>query len=272
MGQFEHNTPVVMSISNLDPTGSAGIQADIETIASLGGHCTPVITSLWARDTADLKEVVPIEASLLIEQTRAILEDMPVKAIKIGHIASIEQAEAVHSILRDYPKLAVILDPVFHSLETPQSPALQLAIESLLLPLTSVITPDLVEAQDIARQGDTVDACAMEILESGCHHVLITGAQRDQHHVVNKLYSQQGMIKSYQWQRLNLFSHGCGATLSSSIAAYLAHDLRLLDAIEQGQNFTWHTLAHSRQLGMGKRVPNRLYWANKNTPQRKKLQ
>ncbi len=266
MTHFEHNTPVVLSLSNLDPSGSAGIQADIETLASLGCHCTPIITSLWARDTAELKEIVPIEASLLIEQTRVILEDMPVKAIKIGHIGSVEIAEAIHSILRDYPNIPVVLDSVstFAGENKQSLAALNQAFQALLLPQATIATPDLVEAQNIGRQADTIDACAMEILEFGCKNLLITGTLRNQTIVENRLYNQDGHAKSYQWERLALMGHGCGATLSASIAAYLAHDLRLSDAVEQAQNFTWHTLAHSRQLGMGGRTPNRFYWADKN--------
>jgi hydroxymethylpyrimidine/phosphomethylpyrimidine kinase len=264
---FEHNTPVVLSLSNLDPSGSAGIQADIETLASLGCHCAPIITSLWARDTAELKEIVPIEASLLIEQTRVILEDMPVKLIKIGHLGSVEIAEAIHSILRDYPDIPVVLDSVsIYAGDDKQGlAALNQVFESLLLPLATIATPDLIEAQNIGRQADTIDACAMEILEFGCKNLLITGTLRNQTSVENRLYDQDGHCKTYQWERLGLMGHGCGATLSASIAAYLAHDLRLLDAVEQGQNFTWNTLAHSRQLGMGGRTPNRFYWTDKNS-------
>ena len=274
MAQFEHNTPVVMSLSNFDPSGAVGIQADIETVASLGGHCTPVITSLWAKDTAELKEMVPVEASLLIEQARVILEDMPVKVMKIGHLASVEQVEAIHSILQDYPNICVVLDPVntrWSGIEF-TSNAVNLAVESLLLPQATLITPDLVEAQSIGRQADTIDACVMEILEFGCEHVLVTGSHRNQTIIENRLYDQNGLTKQYQWERLNIHSHGCGAILSASIATYLAHDLSLLDAVEQGQRFTWHALSHSRQLGMGQCIPNRLYWADKNAPQGRKQQ
>ncbi len=269
MSHFQTNTPVVMSFSNLDPSGSAGIQADIETLASLGCHCTPVITSLWAKDTAELKEIVPVDPSLLIEQARVILEDMPVKVIKIGHLGSIENIEAIHSILSDYPNIDVVLDPVSTYSGDEERSAMVMnqmnqAMESLLLPQATIITPDLVEAQNMGRQADTIDACAMEILEMGCENLLIAGTSRNQTSIENRLYRQDGSKKSYQWERLGIVSHGSGSTLSASIAAYLAHELRMLDAVEQGQNFTWHALAHSRQLGMGQRTPNRFYWADKN--------
>lgn len=266
MTKYGCTTPVVMSFSNHDPSGSAGIQADIETTASLGCHNTPIITALCAKDTQEIKDIIPVDSSVLIEQARAILEDMPVRAVKIGFLGSVENAEAVHSILRDYPDIPVVLTPVTNMCnnELLNAPAIINAIQTLLLPLTTVATPDLVESHDLAQQADNIDACAQEILETGCEYVLISGTRRTHEHYENSLYSSQGLMKHYTHERLKLFSHGCGATLATSIAAYIAHGIRLMDAIEQGQKFTWQALADSRRLGMGMRIPNRFYWTSKN--------
>lgn len=266
MSNFYSDTPVVMTLSSHDPSGSAGIQADIETTASLGCHCTPIITALTAKDTQSLKDISPAETAMLIEQARAILEDMPVRAIKLGLMGSVENVEAVHTILRDYPDIPVVLDPVtaeFNN-ELFNAAAVVSATEALLLPLATITTPDLVEAHGLARQADTVDACAQEILESGCRYVLITGSVRTADNYENTLYGEGRLIRHYKWPRIRLISHGCGATLAASIASYLAHGLRLEDAVEQGQNFTWHALAASRRLGMGCHIPNRMHWADKN--------
>lgn len=266
MTSFDSDTPVVMSLSSHDPSGSAGIQADIETAASLGCHCTPIITALCAKDTRDLKDVVPTETGLLIEQARAILEDMPVRAIKLGLTGSVENVEAIHTILRDYPHIPVVLDPVTAEInnELFNAPAVISATQSLLLPLATIATPDLVEAHELAQQADTVDACAHEILESGCRYVLITGATRNQHHYENSFYGQGGLIRRYQWPRVKLVAHGAGATLAASVAAYLAHGIRLEEAVDQAQQFTWQALCASRRLGMGRCIPNRMHWADKN--------
>lgn len=273
MTQFDSDTPVVMSLSSHDPSGSAGIQADIETTASLGCHCTPIITALCAKDTRDLKDIVPTETGMLIEQARAILEDMPVRAIKLGLTGSVENVEAIHTILRDYPHIPVVLDPVTAECnnELFNAPAVIRATQSLLLPLATITTPDLVEAHELAHQADTVDACAREILESGCRFLLITGAARNQQHYENNFYSQSGLIRRFQWPRIKLMSHGSGATLAASIASYLAHGIRLEEAVAQGQQFTWQALSASRRLGMGRCIPNRMHWADKNTnPEKKK--
>lgn len=270
MSSTNSSTPVVMCLSANDPCGSAGIQADIETCMSLGCHCSPIVTAICAKDTRELKEVVPIDSTLLIEQARAILEDMPVAVIKLGFLGSVGNVEAVHSILRDYPNIPVILDPLtsVSDDELLDSAALLNATKTLLLPMSTLATPDLVEAHELAQQGDTINACASEILESGCQHLLITCVQRNHDTVENAFYNQQGLVKNFSWPRLKLFSHGSGATLSASIAAYLAHGLRTIDAVEEGQRFTWQALQASRQLGMGKRIPNRIFWADKKVQEK----
>ncbi|MGD8174721.1 bifunctional hydroxymethylpyrimidine kinase/phosphomethylpyrimidine kinase [Marinimicrobium sp. ARAG 43.8] len=266
MTSNSEQVPVVLALASHDPSGCTGIQADIETCASLGCHCTPVITSLCARDTCDIKDLRSVPTSFLIEQVRAILEDLPVKAVKLGFLAQTSHIEAIHTILRDYPDLPVVVEPVTQLANgsAAGAEALREAIKNLLLPLSTLATPDLVEAYELAQQADTLDACAQEILECGGGYTLITGTRRTQQHYENRLYNPQGMIRAYRWQRLSVFSHGGGATLSASISAYLAHGLRLMDAIEQGQNFTWHTLSASRRLGMGHSIPHRLFWADRN--------
>ncbi|WP_347332200.1 bifunctional hydroxymethylpyrimidine kinase/phosphomethylpyrimidine kinase [Marinimicrobium locisalis] len=266
MTSIDQQVPVVLALSTQDPSGCTGIQADIEACASLGCHCTPVVTALCARDTRSIKDLHPVPTTFLIEQVRAVLEDVPVKAIKLGFLGQINHIEAVHTILRDYPDLPVVLEPTTQLADSPPAEAESLrdALKSLLLPLCTLITPDLVEAHELAQQGDTLDACAQEILEAGSEYALISGARRTQAHYENRLYNSQGLVKKYQWERLSVLSHGGGATLSASISAYLAHGLRLMDAVEQGQNFTWHTLQVSRRLGMGHSIPNRLFWADRN--------
>lgn len=267
MTEFESTTPVMLSFSSHDPSGSSGIQADIECAASLGCHSAPIITALCAKDTCDTREILPVSPTLLIEQARAILEDMPVKAFKVGFTGSIENVEAIHTIVHDYPHIPLVLDPGAHVCGTKlvEAPGMLSAIQALLLPLATVVTPDLEEAHELAQQADTLDACAQEILESGCNYVLISGAVRTQVEYENHLYNRQGLIKTYRRQRLDIPAAGIGATLAASIACYLGHGLRTEEAILQGQNFTWHSLASSRRLGMGKYIPNRFFWADKNS-------
>ncbi len=263
---FETLTPVIMSLSCHDPSGSSGIQADIETAASLGCHCATVITTLCANDTRDSKDVIPLDSALIIEQSRAILEDMQVKAIKLGFLGSVANVEAIHTILHDYPHIPVILNPVTSicNAESRNAQSVIQATQTLLLPLATIATTDLVEAHDLAQQADNIHACAQEILDSGCAHLLISGAKRNHTAYENYFYDQHGLIRTFTWERLQLFSHGCGATLAASLACYIAHGLLISEAVTQAQQFTWNALAASRRLGMGTRIPNRFFWVNKS--------
>src|SRR3569832_2386024 len=95
--------PVVITFAGSDPTGGAGLQADIEALASMGCHAAPIITAVTVQDTENVKGYSAVDANLVIEQARAVLEDMSVSAFKIGMLGSVENVEAVHTLLTDYP-------------------------------------------------------------------------------------------------------------------------------------------------------------------------
>ncbi len=254
--------PIVMCFSGLDSTGGAGIQADIETIISMGSHPAPVITALTVQDSVSLSRYQATD-SIIIEQARAILEDMPVKTIKIGMLASIEHMENIHSLLIDYPDIPVILDPVLRAggggemIEDEGEDALC----ELLLPLTNILTPNAEEARRLAPAADNLDACAQEIMDYGCEMVLITGADEASTNVENRLYSGNRLQEIFSWERLPHSYHGSGCTLSACIAALLAHGLEPFSAINEAQEYTWESLKHGWRPGMGQYLPNRLFWA-----------
>jgi hydroxymethylpyrimidine/phosphomethylpyrimidine kinase len=114
-----------------------------------------------------------------------------------------------------------------------------------------------------------VDACAHEILDSGCQYVLISDNLGRGQKLCNNLYSDHRLVKRYEWPRINTPCHGSGATLASSIASYLAHGLSIMDAVEQGQKFTWQSLNQARRLGMGKYIPDRFHWLRDVIPSQK---
>lgn len=255
--------PIVMVFSGLDPSGGAGIQADIETLASIGCHCTPVVTALTAQDTVSVKDAFAIDSTYLIEQARAVLEDMPVSVFKLGMLGSVENVEAIHTLLMDYPNIPVVLDPVIQAgggglLATDE---IIKAMTTLLLPMATVITPNTIEATRFATSADTLDACAQALMDMGCSYVFITGSHANTTDVVNTLYHNRALLKSYQWPRLPNMYHGSGCTLATSIAGFIACGLPLEDAIQQGQKYTWDSLNHGQRLGMGQLIPNRFYWA-----------
>jgi hydroxymethylpyrimidine/phosphomethylpyrimidine kinase len=188
---------------------------------------------------------------------------MPVDAIKIGMLASHEIVEAVHSILVDYPDIPVILDPVMASGggNTLMEDEMQDALLTLLLPQTTILTPNSLEARRLAPDSDTLDACAMSLLDHGCRYVLITGTHENTQQVHNTLYGNNRKLETYSWDRLEGSYHGSGCTLASAIAALIAQGQEPLTALFEAQNFTWQSLQHGYQLGMGQKLPNRLFWA-----------
>jgi len=255
--------PVVMTLSGNDPTGGAGIQADIETLASMGCHAAPVITTLTVQDTQDIKSYATIETDMLIQQARAVLEDMAIDAFKIGLLGSVEAVEAIHAILTDYPDIPVILDPVLISgggSNLADDDIIE-AMANLLFPLTTLITPNSTEARLLAPEADTLDACAQVLQELGCEYVLITGTHENSREVINRLYGDQKLLESYHWERLPDSYHGSGCTLASAIAGLLANGLDMQTAVNEGQEYTWESLRQGYRLGMGQLVPNRLFWA-----------
>ncbi len=264
MTQQASTVPVVITMSGNDPSGGAGIQADIEALASHGCHAAPVITAITIQDTRDVKGYAPLDAELVIEQARTVLEDMPVAAIKIGLLGSAEIAEAIHSILQDYPDIPVVLDPVLASgngTTLTDDDVLQ-AMETLLLPHTTVLTPNGPEARTLAPEADNLEACGMALLDKGCEFVLITGAHENTPDVVrNTLYGNRRILETFTWERLQGSYHGSGCTLASSIAGLLAQGLEPFTAIHEAQEYTWETLRHGYRIGMGQHLPNRLFWA-----------
>lgn len=256
--------PVVLCFSGHDATGGAGITADIEAISSQGCHPCTVITCLTVQDTVDVSSLIPVGDDIVIQSARAVLEDMPVAAFKLGLMGSVEVVEAVHSILYDYPDVPVVFDPVLASgagTELADRDVID-AIQSLLLPLSDVLTPNVLEAAMLVPEADTPAAMASGLIDRGCDHVLMTGTHDDNHHVINRLYHNHREIDAFEWPRLPHDYHGSGCTLAATLSALLGLGLDPLSAAREAQHFTWHSLSHAHRLGMGQLIPNRLFWVD----------
>ena len=152
------------------------------------------------------------------------------------------------------------LKPVFVSNRTAEMQDLSEAINALLLPLTTVVTPNTNELRALAPNGDSFDASANELLDRGCQHVLLTGTHANSPKVINRLYTRHQPTRSYTWQRLEHEYHGSGCTLAAALAGYLAHGLQINEAAQQAQRFTWESLNHGIRAGFGQLLPNRSHW------------
>lgn len=252
--------PVVLCFSGHDPTGGAGLQADIETLAKLGCHPCTVVTALTAQDTVNVRRVLPQRPEDFLEQAGLVIADLPVAVVKIGLLGSADIARAVCGLLAgDLAGVPVVLDPVLAAgggKPMAKEDLLQV-IRDELLPLSFIATPNIPEARQLAGGLESPDACAAELLRLGVRHVFITGAHADdEEDVVNRLFSAQGH-SSWHWQRLPYVYHGSGCTLASAVAAGLAHGLAVEEACRQAQRFAWDSLVSGFPLGHGQWLPNR---------------
>ena len=250
-------TPVVLCFSGHDPSGGAGIQADIETLHRIGCHASTIITALTVQDTCNVTAVLPQPADRFMRQARTIMADLPIAAIKIGLLASAELARASADLIRELPGVPVVLDPVLAAGGGTDlaGDALLAAIRLDLLPLTTVVTPNSPESRRLTGERQ-LDACARRLLDLGCSNVLITGSHEDEVRVVNRLYQAEER-RNWDWDRLPHSYHGSGCTLASAVAGFLALGLSVPEAVYAAQAFTWRTLANGLSLGRGQHLPNR---------------
>lgn len=252
--------PVVMSFTDHDPSGGAGIQADVETLFSMGCHCSSIATAITAQDTWEHKDSFLTSPAVLIEQARAILEDMHVAAFKIGQVGCMENIQAIYSIIMDYPTPPLVLDPSLSNRYVLGNDEIIAGMRAMLLPIAEVTTANLHELRILATSGDTIDACAQELVESGCKYLLVSDVSPRSSIVTNVLYDETGEIQRRDWPRLPHSYIGSGSTLAACVAAHLAHGFDVPTAIEKAQHYTWHSLEKGRRIGMGQHIPNRLFW------------
>lgn len=262
--------PIVLSFAASDPSGGAGVQADLLTLASMGCHPLSVITALTVQDTLGVENIMAIDADWIADQARCLLEDISVDAFKIGVLGSVANIAAIAEIVSDYPDVPLILDPVLASGRGDELATDEMthALRELLLPQTTLATPNSIEARRLAECDDdetSLAACAAALIESGCEFVLVTGTHENTPQVVNTLYGKGGVVRTDSWPRLSGSFHGSGCTLAAAIAAMLANGLELSDAVREAQEYTWNTLKKAYRPGMGQYLPDRLFWAREES-------
>jgi len=245
----EQVRPCVLVFAGLDPSGGAGIQADIEAIAAQGAHALPVVTALTVQDNERVHEVVPVDHALLKRQAMLLSETMPIRAVKIGIPGSLANAEAIAGVVQALrarePGLPLVLDPV---LSSGRGDALgrgdAVAALGPLLALATVLVPNGPEAAALGA----VD----------CPHVLVTGGHGDGDEVVNRWTSREG-TREWRWPRLPGEFHGSGCTLASSLAARLALGEPMALALERAQRYCNQALADAYVIAPGQRIPRRIH-------------
>jgi len=247
-----------MVFAGLDPSGGAGVQADIQVVTALGGHCAPIVTALTDQDTVALKGYQSVDPGLVSRQARTILADMSVAAIKIGMLGGAETIDVVASILEDNPDIPVVLDPVLHAggggaLSDEEAVSV---MKLRLFPLVTVLTPNVAEAK-VLSGCKGVDEAAAAVLGMGCTHALVTGGDEDGVRIVNGYYDRDGYREHYFWTRLPGAYHGSGCTLASAIATRLAQGADPAKAVVQGQEYAHSCIQFAYGVGKGQLIPDR---------------
>lgn len=244
----------VLCLSGHDPTGGAGLQADIEAIGALGGHALGIITANTVQDSHNVSRVSAVAPILIAAQIEALAGDCTIRAIKIGLLGDATQFDP---ILRAIERLRVpvVLDPVLRAGGgTPLVRSeLLLALQQRLLPAVDVLTPNAAEARVLGGGDDPA-----RLLVGGPKHILVTGGDEPGPSVVNTWYAAGQPAQVYEWPRLPQRFHGAGCTLAAAIAALLAQGRTVGEALEEAQRYTHGALERAWAVGSGRLIPGRL--------------
>ena len=245
---------IVLTFAASDPTGGAGLQADLLTLAALGCHPLSVLTGVTVQDTSGVEHLEALAAALVKRQAERVLAESKVSAFKCGVLASAQNVRAVADIVAQHARVPLVLDPV---LASGRGDALAddsvLKALDILIARATVATPNTLEAKRLGG--------VQRMLELGCRYVLLTGTHADTEEVSNKLYSREGLVREDRWRRLPGSYHGSGCTLASALAAGLAKGRAVPEAAREAQEFTWRSLAAGLRTGAGQLVPERFHGA-----------
>ena len=245
--------PLVLTFAASDPTGGAGLQADLLTLAALGCHPLSVLTGFTVQDTRGVQLLESIPAALVTRQARQILAESKVAAFKVGVLGSADNVRAVAAIAAEHVQVPLVLDPVLASGrgDPLAGEGVLSALQEALIPLATVVTPNSLEAERLGG--------SQRLLDLGCRYVLRTGTHDETPEVINRLYDARGLVREDRWKRLPGSYHGSGCTLASAIAAALAKGRKVPEAVHEAQEFTWQALAAGFRSGAGQTIPNRFY-------------
>ena len=256
--------PCVLVFAGLDPSGGAGIQADIQAISAAGAHALPVVTTLTVQDNDRVQAIHPVDAGILQAQVGMLREKIPVAAVKIGITGSAENvaviAEAIRALRAADASLPVVLDPVLasgHGDALSRADPVQLL--QPLLSLTTLLTPNLPEAVRLCDGEAMPEKQAQRLLQQ-VPQLLIKGGHGATDTITNTWFSRAGTgssARSWQWSRLPGGFHGSGCTLASAIAGRLACGLTIADAIDQAQIWVQQALASAYAIADGQKIPQR---------------
>lgn len=258
----------VMSFNTCDPCGASGLTADITTISSVGGHPLAVTTGTYIRDTSRIFDHYPMDDDCVAEQARTVLEDLPVRAIKVGFVGSPAVLSTIAEIATDYPDIPIIsYMPDLSWWDESQQDQYLDAFQELLMPQTSVLIgnhatlwrwllPDWSQSR-----APTARDIAMAAQEKDVPYVLVTGIPLPGQFVDNVLTSPEAVIGSSKFELFDGNFVGAGDTLSAALTALLAAGNDLGAAADEALDYLDRCLDNGFRPGMGLYLPDRMFWA-----------
>jgi hydroxymethylpyrimidine/phosphomethylpyrimidine kinase len=251
-------TPVALTIAGSDSSGGAGIQADLKTFAALGVYGASAITALTAQNTKGVTGIHAVPAEFLRAQIDAVFGDLDVGAVKIGMVAQLASVEAIADALKRWSPRHIVLDPVMVATSGDRLLAAE-AVEALrhkLIPLATVITPNLPEAaalldEPVATSGVAIESQGERLLALGCPAVLIKGGHGEGSESIDYLVRANGSVALSAPRVVTQNTHGTGCSLSSAIAAELAKGAELETAVRNAKSFVSAAIASADRFTVG---------------------
>jgi hydroxymethylpyrimidine/phosphomethylpyrimidine kinase len=250
--------PVALTIAGSDSSGGAGIQADLKTFAAFGVYGASVITALTAQNTRAVSGVHPVPADFVTAQLDAVFDDLEIAAVKIGMVGELATIAAIADALSRRKPKHVVLDPVMVATSGDRllSADAVSALRERLIPLASLITPNLPEAAALLEEPVASDETAIasqgeRLLALGARAVLIKGGHGQGRESIDYLFSGGDMIALPAPRILTKNTHGTGCSLSSAIAAGLAKGKTLEQAVRDAKAWITDAIAAADRLGVG---------------------
>jgi len=253
--------PTILSIGGFDPSGCAGLHADIETVTALGGHCMSLITCQTVQNGSRMTAQYPTAISLFQQQLTLLEEHNNWKGIKLGALGSLDIMRAITVFLDQHPKIPLVIDPVLASSSGYPfaSNAMIMFLKEELIPRSTLITPNSPELSLLGASDDEQNNI-QHLHRSGAKNILVTGGHdhRQNSLLINQLFSDNKPPRSWEIKRIKGHFRGTGCLISSAIATCLAKGLNLIEAIEQAQNFTCFAIEKAYPIEQDILIPGRL--------------
>lgn len=259
--------PNVLVLAGHDPSGGAGLQADIEAVAAQQAHAATVPTLLTCQDTHNVFDATPVETGFFRACIDRLLADMPFSAIKVGVVDNPDQVRIIADTVKHLAPAPAVVDPVLKAAgggRLADDPVARALLHELFDHAT-IITPNADEARQLC-DGETDLAACGRTLAQHARHALITGGDEPGQEVTNTLYTEGQTARSWRWPRLANRYHGSGCTLASTLAARLALGDSAFTAAENAQRLTWNALDAGLTVGSGQSIPRRLH-VQRDNPQ-----